>query len=114
MAKYLIIKNIEILKANANPAWYLVGPPALTAFHGFIQALLLTLVNEDINETKNICKSAVIESINNEWYIVKKGDSFCKISKQLYGNESNYKEIIQLNNLTESTLLFPGDSLRIK
>ncbi len=67
-----------------------------------------------INETKNICKSAVIESINNEWYIVKKGDSFCKISKQLYGNESNYKEIIQLNNLTESTLLFPGDSLRIK
>ena len=67
-----------------------------------------------INETKNIYKSAVIESINNEWYIVKKGDSFCKISKQLYGNESNYKEIIQLNNLTESTLLFPGDSLRIK
>ena len=45
---------ILILKANANPTWYLVGPPALTAFHGFIQALLLTLVNEDINETKNI------------------------------------------------------------
>lgn len=54
MAKYLIIKNIEILKANANPAWYLVGPPALTSYHGFIQALLLTLINEDINEAKNL------------------------------------------------------------
>lgn len=54
MAKYLIIKNIEVLKANANPTWYLVGPPALTAYHGFIQALLLSLVNEDINEPNNL------------------------------------------------------------
>lgn len=56
MAKYLILKGLEILKANANPAWYLVGPPALTAYHGFIQALLLTLVNDesDINEAKKL------------------------------------------------------------
>ena len=46
--------------------------------------------------------------------IYSKVDSFCKISQHLYGTESIYKEIIQLNNLTESTLLFPGDSLRIK
>lgn len=54
MAKYLMLRNIEILKANANPAWYLVGPPALTAYHGFIQALLLSLINEDVKEAKNL------------------------------------------------------------
>lgn len=66
------------------------------------------------NEIKIVSKAAGLESINNKWYIIKKGDSFCKISQHLYGTESIYKEIIQLNNLTESTLLFPGDSLRIK
>ncbi len=48
------------------------------------------------------------------WYITRKGDSFCKISRRLYGTEAIYKNIIQLNNLTESTILHAGDSLRIK
>lgn len=56
MAKYLIIKNIEVLKANANPVWYIVAPPALTAYHGFIQALLLNLINkeEHINDSEEL------------------------------------------------------------
>lgn len=49
-----------------------------------------------------------------DWYVIKKGDSFCRISKQIYGTEAKYRYIVQLNNLTESTVLFPGDSLRIK
>ncbi len=46
-------------------------------------------------------------------YVVKKGDSFCKISRQLYGTEARYIEIIKLNNLNAKTILHKGDSLKV-
>lgn len=46
-------------------------------------------------------------------YVVKRGDSFCKISKRLYGTEARYLEIVKLNNLTVETILYPGDSLEV-
>lgn len=46
-------------------------------------------------------------------YVVKKGDSFCRISKRLYGTEARYLEIVKLNNLTVETILYPGDSLKV-
>lgn len=46
-------------------------------------------------------------------YVVKQGDSFCKISKNLLGDESRYMEIINLNNLNVSTVLHKGDTLKI-
>lgn len=47
---------MEVLKANANPVWYMVAPPALTAYHGFVQALLLNLINKEdhINESEEL------------------------------------------------------------
>lgn len=48
------------------------------------------------------------------WYVVRPGDSFCKISKSIYGTESRYKEIVKLNNLRDDTVLHPGDSILIK
>ena len=48
------------------------------------------------------------------WYTVKAGDSFCRISRAIYGKEDKYKTIINLNNLTESTILHPGDYIRVK
>ncbi len=53
---------------------------------------------------KDSSKSACI-------YVVKKGDSFCKISRQLYGTEARYIEIVKLNNLNAKTILHKGDSL---
>ena len=44
-------------------------------------------------------------------YVVKRGDGFCKISQRLYGTESRYQEIINMNNLKEQTNLHPGDTL---
>ena len=44
-------------------------------------------------------------------YVVKKGDSFCKISRQLYGTEARYFEIVKLKNLNAKTILHKGDSL---
>ena len=100
MAKYLIIKNIEILKANANPAWYLVGPPALTAFHGFIQALLLTLVNEDINETKNI--------IQHEGFAVVHHDI------QMLGSMNNFGNLFLPNKISSSHAYDKSDYVKEK
>lgn len=48
------------------------------------------------------------------WYVVRPGDSFCKISKNIYGTENRYKEIVKLNNLRDNTILYPGDSILIK
>lgn len=46
-------------------------------------------------------------------YVVKRGDSFCKISKTLYGTEIRYIEIIKLNNLNVETILHKGDSIKV-
>ena len=46
-------------------------------------------------------------------YVVKKGDSFCRISRQLYGTEARYIEIVKLNNLNAKTILHEGDSLKV-
>ena len=51
---------------------------------------------------------------NSHWYVVKPGDSFCKISRIFYGTETKYETIMKLNNLKSNTILQPGDSIRIK
>jgi len=41
--KYLVIPRIEVSNANAQPAWWMIGPPPLTAYAGFSHALALAL-----------------------------------------------------------------------
>lgn len=43
MNKYIVIPNIKITNANAQPVWWIIGPPALTAYAGFAHALALSL-----------------------------------------------------------------------
>lgn len=40
---YLVISRIEVKSANAQPAWWMIGPPPLTAHAGFSHALALAL-----------------------------------------------------------------------
>lgn len=40
---YLVIPRIRIQNANALPTWWMIGPPAMTAYAGFSQAIALTL-----------------------------------------------------------------------
>ena len=63
---------------------------------------------------KNLSQPVKYNLDNSQWYIVKQGDSFCKISRIVYGTEGKYKKIIELNNLKSNTILQPGDSIRIK
>ncbi len=41
--QYLLLPQLEIRNANAQPAWWIIGPPAITSYVGFAQALALKL-----------------------------------------------------------------------
>lgn len=41
MSQYLVIPRMEVINANAQPAWWIIGPPPVTAYAGFAQALAL-------------------------------------------------------------------------
>lgn len=43
MSHYVVIPRLEVLNANAQPVWWIIGPPAVTAYVGFAQALALHL-----------------------------------------------------------------------
>lgn len=41
--KSLVIPRMEVNNANAQPAWWMIGPPPLTAYAGFSHALALAM-----------------------------------------------------------------------
>ena len=43
MSRYIVIPNIKVTNANAQPAWWIVSAPAMTAYVGFAHALALSL-----------------------------------------------------------------------
>ena len=43
MSQYIVIPNIKITNANAQPAWWIIGAPPVTAYVGFAHALALHL-----------------------------------------------------------------------
>lgn len=43
MIQYIVIPNIKIINANAQPVWWIVGAPPVTAYVGFAHALALHL-----------------------------------------------------------------------
>ena len=66
-----------------------------------------------LNKPIDSIEDGIVDNSPVELYIVKRGDSFCKISKNILGLESRYREIINLNNLNVSTVLHEGDTLKI-
>lgn len=55
--------------------------------------------------------STTIDSGNT--YIVKAGDSFWKIAAEQLGNGLRYGEILKLNNMKATTIIHPGDVLKL-
>ncbi len=39
MSHYVVIPRLEVKNANAQPAWWMIGPPPITAYMGFAHAL---------------------------------------------------------------------------
>ncbi len=50
-----------------------------------------------------------------EYYIIQKGDSLSKISKQYYGNAMDYPKIFEANRevIKDADLIYPGQKIRI-
>ncbi|PPC84689.1 MAG: hypothetical protein CTY38_01180 [Methylotenera sp.] len=38
-SQYLILKRMKVSHANANPAWWIVGPPAMSAYAGLVGSI---------------------------------------------------------------------------
>lgn len=82
----------------------------------------ITHLNESINQlklsrtqtlTKQFASQEQGITGTTKSYCVKKGDSFCRISKQELGSENRYREIITLNGLNAKSILHEGDSLKL-
>ena len=43
MSHYIVIPQLEVANANAQPVWWMIGPPPVTAYLGFAHALALKL-----------------------------------------------------------------------
>ena len=43
MSQFIVLPRIEVRNANAQPVWWMVGPPPITAYLGFAHALALRL-----------------------------------------------------------------------
>ena len=43
MSHYVVIPRLVVRNANAQPVWWIIGPPAVTAYVGFAHALALHL-----------------------------------------------------------------------
>lgn len=50
-----------------------------------------------------------------EFYIIKKGDTLWKIAEHAYGNGSKYTKIVEVNRevIKNADLIFPGQKIRI-
>lgn len=69
-------------------------------------------------ETKAVAKSEIDRSLSSQEgsfkYTIRRGDSFCSISRRFYGTESYYKELAADNGLDVNSHLVVGQQLVIK
>lgn len=72
---------------------------------------VVALLSDSIKSIQQ-AQVADLDSISN-YYIVKRGDSFCLISYKLFGTEKYAKDIAELNGKNLSTLIFPDTKLLI-
>ena len=114
-----IYRKIHLFSTNTNESpknkWSIVFVLLLVIVLAIV-GLRYTKLSE-FQEQIACMKTQLVSKSNKEnshWYVVKPGDSFCKISRIFYGTETKYETIMKLNNLKSNTILQPGDSIRIK
>lgn len=67
-----------------------------------------TEVNADSKDNNDEINSETYKS-----YTVKRGDTLVKISRAFYGNDENYKLIMEANNLKDKNMIITGQILKI-
>lgn len=78
----------------------------------------LTIMKKTIIQLNDSIKSIQQAEVTNQdsitnYYVVKRGDSFCRISYKLFGSEQYAKDIAELNGKDLSALIFPDTKLLI-
>ena len=101
---------ISLVKSNENLNSSLVRSNELSERLAITENTIIQL-NDSL---KSIQQAQVSnkDSISN-YYVVKRGDSFCLISYKLFGTEKYAKDIAALNGKDLSTLIFPDTKLLI-
>ena len=58
---------------------------------------------------------APVQTVEVQYYEIKKGDSLWKIAKEFYGNGNDYPKIFDANKevIKDADLIFPGQMIRI-
>lgn len=58
---------------------------------------------------------APVQTVEVQYYEIKKGDSLWKIAKEFYGNGNDYPKIFEANKevIKDPDLIFPGQKIRI-
>ena len=129
---YMLFNNIE-KKQKSNYTIILFAVPCLL----FIISLLFIFNREShynnlqhqyderialLNDSISLLKKEIPINVYNEpiaksdiaiVYTIKKGDSFCLISRKIYGTEKHARAIAETNQMNLSTKLFPGNDLMI-
>lgn len=68
--------------------------------------------SQDASAEENTEKSvSTMQEMSEDIYIVKKGDTLAKISKQMYGDISHVDAICRMNGLSDGNLIFIGQKL---
>ncbi|MFA9397893.1 MAG: Flp pilus assembly protein CpaB [Clostridiaceae bacterium] len=68
-------------------------------------------LNSSLNEEKD--QSEKENNLDFTYYTVKRGDTLRKISGDIYGNDSNYKMIMEANNIANENLIITGQVIKI-
>lgn len=71
-------------------------------------------VNKKSKKVKKTTTSRKSKTVKSTTYVVKKGDTLCRIAKKLTGSSSNYRAIANQNNIKNPNKIYVGQKLVIK
>ena len=99
-----------------------IGNGEVIESHGTLYGVIKTRLNKNINETgwTNWIKCPFIDYVTPVpsespyiTYTVQKGDSLWAIAKRILGDGNRYKEIAQLNGITNPYIIQPNQVLKV-
>ncbi len=105
-------ENVNDLKRQLDPTLKAPTTPGAEDVAGKKQETVSNTTNEKAETKDN--QTAAAPSGPAKYVVVEKGDSYQKISKRVFGDNTHVKEIERLNPKKSSSKLSIGDSIRVQ
>ena len=110
------INNVKIWACGVNNQLLNVFPYNNIAMLKFFNCKKVAGINKKLNldifYTNNNFLKGDNMAENDNFYTVRSGDTLQSLAEKMLGNISDYKEIMELNNLTKA-IIYPGQVIRI-